>query len=421
MKQLLLILSLSLSVYTTAQVKVLFLGNSFTYVYDVPGMFEELANEAGVSVFVDSYADPGIALGTWTGASGHNLIQGSLNKINSQDWDFVVVQDNLGIWIGNDPYQQGYDDVVENLANIKNNNSCTEVIYFAGWCPEGGAQTGDSESACGTRVYDNFVNINTNGELFEIVSPVAKAWNTSFSQQPGVDLYYSDDTHASVNGAYLAASTLFVSILKKDPTNLTWYPTNWYDGSSMSSSVASNMRTIAWNTVTDNTLYTESNLSDHTPEITISGSTLTSSGYSSYQWYLDGIAISGATSPSITGTTNGTYTVVGFDGACDNRSFEIEFTGAVTGGGGTGIDELMSKQMKVYPNPVNDVLNVSTANELESIVIVGIAGNIVYKNEGVLSSSIIVSVSGLANGVYILFATDVNGFSAKRKFNVAHR
>lgn len=310
--------------YTLGQdINVLFLGNSFTYSYDIPGMFEQLATEAGVSVNVQSYADPGIALGDWTGNTGHNGLQGSLNMINSTDWDYVIIQDNLGIWVGNAPYQEGYDDVVENRNNILNNFACSEIIYFAGWCPVGGVQTGDSEIACSQRIYNNFIDINSNGGLNEIVSPVSLSWIDAMSTNPGINLYYTDNVHPSVNGAYLTASTLLISVLKIDPRPLSWYPIGWYDGSSVSSYNADIMKDVAWSVTTNSSTMTESNLTAHTPSINFDGTILSTSGFVSYQWYVDEVMISGENGATMTPTVNGDYHVVGFDQeGCAYRSFK---------------------------------------------------------------------------------------------------
>ena len=379
------------------QIKVLFLGNSFTYVYDVPGIFEEFAIEAGLNVYVDTYADPGIALGTWTGNPGHNLLSGSLAKINSQQWDYVIVQDNLGIWVGNSPFQEGYDDLVENRTNIKNNNPCTKIIYFAGWCPEGGVQSGDSETACASRIYSNLLAVNNDAALNEVVSPVGNAWNSFMGQYPGVDLYYSDNTHASIEGAYLAAATLFVSTLKKDVTQLSFVPTNWYDGSSLSSSVAANMRQTAWSTVTNGTYYTQTNLENYTPEIAFNSGTLSTSGYSNYQWYLNGSIIAGATSSTYIPSVVGMYMVVGYNGSgCGFSSFEFEVSSIST----ASIFENETVTISIYPNPVQDQLRIAhSGNNLNSIEIIDLSGKVLYRNESAIQ---VLDVSFLNKGIYFL-------------------
>ena len=52
-KVILPLFSLLIFSFANAQTKVLFLGNSFTYTYDIPTLFEGLANSAGISVSVD--------------------------------------------------------------------------------------------------------------------------------------------------------------------------------------------------------------------------------------------------------------------------------------------------------------------------------------------------------------------------------
>ena len=66
---------------------VLFIGNSLTYVNDVPGIVQALADSAhGDSLAVETVAEPNFALiDHWnTGAA--------LAEINRRKWDFVVLQ-----------------------------------------------------------------------------------------------------------------------------------------------------------------------------------------------------------------------------------------------------------------------------------------------------------------------------------------
>ena len=64
---------------------ILFLGNSYTYFNDLPGMVRSLASAAGFSASVTSIAPGGQTLG------GH--VTSSIGTINSGDWDVVVIQD----------------------------------------------------------------------------------------------------------------------------------------------------------------------------------------------------------------------------------------------------------------------------------------------------------------------------------------
>lgn len=79
------------------------------------------------------------------------------------------------------------------------------------------------------------------------------------------------------------------------------------------------------------------------PTITQSGTTLTADPASSYQWYLNGQAISGATSQSYTVIQNGDYTVVLDNNTC--ASSIVNFNS-------TGISQINQNHFfSIYPNP----------------------------------------------------------------------
>ncbi len=64
--------------------------------------------------------------------------------------------------------------------------------------------------------------------------------------------------------------------------------------------------------------------------------TVTVSGSATFQWYLDGVAIPGATGSSYMATAAGTYTVVATNSSGSARSSAVSVTRTTTGGGGGG-------------------------------------------------------------------------------------
>lgn len=317
MRATLLISVLFISLITNAQTKVLFLGNSFTYTFDVPALFSGLASSAGISVTIDQNTQAGMAVADEQ-IVGHVNDAVSQSKINSQQWDYVVVQDNMGNYVNNiGVISSSCGNANVALYNmIKANNSCTRIIYFAGWGPSGGVSSGDNTTVCIDRIHGNMIYLN-NGIGQEIVTPIGKAWNSSFTQLPAVNLYYSDNVHPSLEGSYLAAATIFTSIFKIDPINLSYTGT-------VNPTTAQTMRTIAYNTVTGTSYFTTTNLSAFTPIISQSGAVLSvPAGSTSYQWYLNGNAI-GSNSNSLTVTANGDYYVeVTNSGGCSMSSFKV--------------------------------------------------------------------------------------------------
>lgn len=392
-----------------AQIKVLFLGNSFTYMYDIPALFENMADNAGISVLVEEYTQPGIAVGDWTGFNGHTTDAAAQAKINSQDWDFVIVQDNLGGWVYEYIPSVIGNSNVDLYNQIKANNSCTEIVYFAGWGPVGGVPGATSSGIdntinCIERIHDNIVYFNDASGANEIVCPLGKSWIESMQQMPGVNLYYSDQVHPSLEGSYLAAATLFGSVFKVDVNTLT------YNGG-VSSSTASLFRSIAWDMITDNALFIETNLDDHTPLITWNGTNLITSGYSTYQWYLNGNPISGASASAYNPTTNGTYKVVGFNSSCDFESMEYELNTI-------SVDEIGEKiSFEMYPNPASDVVIVSL-NESSDVIIYNSIGAVIYTNQLTNALSEI-DVSQFENGLYTVIVQTHAGSSCAKQLVIA--
>ena len=69
------------------QTSVLFIGNSYTYVNDLPNTLRQLALSLGDTMTVASSAPGGYTL------FQHSTYAPSLAAIESQQWDFVVLQE----------------------------------------------------------------------------------------------------------------------------------------------------------------------------------------------------------------------------------------------------------------------------------------------------------------------------------------
>lgn len=380
-----------------SQTKVLFIGNSFTnYAYSVPGMFNGFAISAGISIQSDFNAPGGYTV------LQHTTNATTQNKITSKKWDYVVVQDNLGNFAGNvGSIGSSVISAHQTLINqIKANDSCTRIIFFAGWGPVGGTSSSDNTNACINRIHSNMILLNNNF-FDEIVSPIGKAWITSMSQLPSVNLFHTDNMHASAAGAYITAATIFTTIFKKDITNLSF-------NSTLVPSDAQALRTIAYNTVKDPTLFSTTNLSSFTPAVTVNGTTLTCNGaYPSYQWYLNNSAISGATSSSHTATANGLYKVTVTDSmGCARSSFEINVTSVA-------IDETETKKMiiKQLSGSIFEIVNTNN----KTITINDIQGKTIL-NQKINQDNYLIDLSGVSKGIYIISVGDNNKIERSKIF-----
>ncbi|GEM_PF-4074638 len=76
--------------------------------------------------------------------------------------------------------------------------------------------------------------------------------------------------------------------------------------------------------------------------------------------------------------------------------------------GELGVSDLNGSKLSLYPNPVKDVLNISSKTLIKTVEFVNIAGQVVATHK-VDNAKAAVNVSSLTAGVYVVRTTDVNG------------
>lgn len=111
------------------------------------------------------------------------------------------------------------------------------------------------------------------------------------------------------------------------------------------------------------------------PVITEANKVLTSSVTGlTYQWFLNGNSIPGATSQSYTPISNGNYTVKVGNGNCTNISDAYSFT--------LGVNSYdLDKAVRIYPNPANEAINIEApvnGNKEITIHMYSVIGKLVY-------------------------------------------
>jgi hypothetical protein len=149
-----------------------------------------------------------------------------------------------------------------------------------------------------------------------------------------------------------------------------------------------------------------SNAAPAIPTITQNGTDLISSAATTYQWYLDGVQIAGATSQNYTPAVSGTYLVRITDANGCVYMYSAIFDYSLT----TGVNE--EKQLldlNVYPNPAKDVVHIKLnlpENENYTAFIYDAAGKQVMETK----NASLLDVSSLDNGIYfICIETETKG------------
>ncbi|MFQ3580133.1 MAG: DUF4886 domain-containing protein [Bacteroidales bacterium] len=206
--------------------KVLFIGNSYTYVNDLPQMISDMANSTGDNLSFDSNC-----LGGYTLQAHHSNLT-TLQKISLGDWDYVVLQEQSQLPSFPDsqietqvyPYAQFLDSV------INSNTPCAETIFFMTW----GRKNGDASNCgvwppvCTYEGMDSLLNLRYRimAEANNaILSPVGQVWKYLRQNHPEIELYQSDESHPSLAGTYAAACTFYTVIFRKNPELISFNST----------------------------------------------------------------------------------------------------------------------------------------------------------------------------------------------------
>lgn len=126
-------------------------------------------------------------------------------------------------------------------------------------------------------------------------------------------------------------------------------------------------------------------------------------GADSYQWYLDGNPISGATGQFYTPTFNGDYTVtVTNTSGCSSVSDVFTYNASV------GVNELNGSKLVLFPNPVENKVTLFVTELLigETFEIVGVQGKSILK--GNIEKSVTeIDVTSLKAGQYIVVISNL--------------
>lgn len=130
------------------------------------------------------------------------------------------------------------------------------------------------------------------------------------------------------------------------------------------------------------------------PHISQSGTVLSTTGTGSYQWFLEGTAISGAINQTYTPNQNGNYTVMITDvNGCKGLSSIFNITNL-----SVAVNSL-DKGISIYPNPTTGMVTISLENEtIDKVEILDILGKVVITKTETTSQ---IDVSELAKGVYV--------------------
>lgn len=202
---------------------ILFVGNSYTYCWEMPMITDLMARSTGNTLNYSVSAIGGYTL------EQHASNGTTMGLIRQGGWDFVALQEYSQY--PSEPFSTfqnqtlPYVEYLNNEINTYNTNA--ETIFYMTW----GRKNGDASrcsrlpSVCTymgmdalTRERYEYMAENYHG----ILSPAGAVWRYIRQNHPTIELYDTDDSHPIAAGAYATACCFYTAIFRKDPTQITY-------------------------------------------------------------------------------------------------------------------------------------------------------------------------------------------------------
>ncbi|NLE34273.1 MAG: hypothetical protein GX622_04155 [Bacteroidales bacterium] len=188
--------------------RILFVGNSYTYFENLPQVVSVLSERTGTVLVTEKVTVGGAKLSEhWRGVRGLN----TMDKIRNGGYDIVVLQEwSLGTINERDSaffYLGLFSDL------IRQNGAMP--FYYITWAREKVPQQQEVIS----RVYREAAALNK-----ATVVPTGEAWALARSLRPEIKLYDPDGTHPSDLGTYLTACVFVATITGELPETIPGVP-----------------------------------------------------------------------------------------------------------------------------------------------------------------------------------------------------
>ncbi len=395
---------------------VLFIGNSYTYVNDLPRMIADVAASVGDTLRYDSNAPGGYRL------LNHSTNATTLAKIAQNNWDYVVLQEQSQFpsfpdgQVETDVFP--YAHFLDSLITV--GNECTETVFYMTW----GRKNGDASNCaswppvCTYDGMDSLLNLRYRmmaDSNQAIVSPVGAVWKHLRQNFPLIELYQADESHPSVAGTYAAACCFYAVLFRKDPTLISF-------NSSLSAADAANIRAAAKLIVYDSLLNWQVGKYDPIAEFTYTdlgngeiSFTNNSLNFTEFYW-----SLAGDTSTAMNPTHQfnpGLNKVLLTIYRCGFKAsfFQMIFISTIDD---VHNQETDKRNFILYPNPASQIINLKTDLTLlgEFYSVYDNSGKAVLSGK-INSENMLIGIENLTAGLYWLCVGDRKrfGFSVLKR------
>lgn len=407
------VFTVSFSTYAQDSKKVLFIGNSYTAVNNLPLMVSEMAESTGDELLYDSNTPGGFRF------MNHASNATTLDKIDSNDWDYVVLQaQSQETALSEAQMEAEVYPYAESLSDaIRANNSCSQPLFYMTW----GRENGDASNCqylpwvCTYEGMDDVIRatyIFMAEENEAEVAPAGAVWRYLRTNHPNIDLYASDGSHPSTAGSYAAGCAFYTMIYKQDPTQISWDSTLSQDDANTIRMAA---KSVVFDSISDWDYTVNPAQADFTEDIENAEVTFIYTGgdFDSLLWDFGDSSTSTEINPIHNYEENGEYSVsleVTKCGKTDVKTKTLQIDVDM------GVKDFTSNNLSIYPNPVQNKFTIKFQKTYKNIAltIFDLSGKAVLQGSARNIITLNTDISALHSGIYFLKITAGNQTYSKR-------
>lgn len=225
--------------------RVLFIGNSYTDVNNLPLLVQRVSESAGNMIEYQSNTPGGCTF-------QQHCSNQSMTLIRQGGWDVVVLQEQSQL--PSFPQNQVENECLPYAAQlvdaVYHYNPDGEAMFYMTW----GRKFGDQPNArffpvLGTyegmdsMLYERYMYMARANDAS--VCPVGRVWRYLRNNHADIELYERDESHPSLCGSYAAACAFYTMIFHRSPRDITYTP-------EIDDMAASNIRQAVETVVYDN-------------------------------------------------------------------------------------------------------------------------------------------------------------------------
>ncbi|WP_319476741.1 SGNH/GDSL hydrolase family protein [Marispirochaeta aestuarii] len=200
--------------------KILFIGNSYTFNNELPILVKEMKKEKNLNLSIEIKAfTPGGAK-----LKDHLNSPFTLETIRNGNWDIIVIQGH-----SLEPLMNpiGFNDAATDLLKITKESGAI-VYLFETWSRAkdnpiyNEAWSGRNPESMQKKLSMKYNEIAHNSNV--TVIPIGSIWQKIMTENKEIELYSMDGSHPSQIGSYLTACIIYKYIFNEDPMKFNYIP-----------------------------------------------------------------------------------------------------------------------------------------------------------------------------------------------------